>query len=446
MGAWGTGIFSDDIALDVKAAFRELIAAGRSPEEATREIVGSYEMTEPDDAYDGPAWLGLAVTQWKMGRVVDHVRDTALRAIELELAHPIFEGCDVRKRAAVLAKTRDQLSSTPPAPRRVRAERFSQTPFAVGDVMRYTTSSGRQVALWAVFNDRHESFAHVSVNTLFRVQAIGDPTLPALNEIVSQPPLVTTSAEYGVRHVHELFLLEPQDAVAPVWEVIGNVAFPDPVDSLLGRGFTVIRVKSRGGRVPSPDAMFEQWFAQSHITHEDVIAVQPLVDLMPELPAHRRSWTGWATMKASDLAAELAVELDEGDDARCVQAFSILERYLAGDDAAQRRIAITVLDGLLNAATHPEVAFDRDDLALLMGSASQAVAARLDEAWTSVAPTASIPHALQPRHAEDPVAATFHKKWRWNARLDSRYLGDGTYRASGSAASQFLPPPASLID
>src|SRR3954452_16121241 len=100
MGAWGTGIFSDDEALDIRAAFRELIAAGRSPQDATAEILVAYEMAEPDGPDDCPAWLALAVTQWKMGRVVDHVRDTALRAIELELGEPRFEGADVRTRAA----------------------------------------------------------------------------------------------------------------------------------------------------------------------------------------------------------------------------------------------------------------------------------------------------------------------------------------------------------
>jgi hypothetical protein len=130
MGSWGTDVFSNDLALDIRADFRELIAAGRSPREATELILARFEMAEPRDAYDGQEWLALAVTQWKMGRVVDGVRDTALRAIELELAEPIFEGTDIPKRAGVLFKARDLLNSTPPAPRRVRAERVAQSPFA----------------------------------------------------------------------------------------------------------------------------------------------------------------------------------------------------------------------------------------------------------------------------------------------------------------------------
>jgi hypothetical protein len=424
MGAWGTGIFSNDIALDVRGDFRELIAAGRSPQEATEQILVLYEMAEQGDAYYGEAWLALAVTQWKMGRVVDEVRDTALRAIELELAQPIFEGTDVRKRAAALSKARDLLNSTPPEPRRVRAERVSQSPFASGDVLRYTTASGRQVALWAMYNERHEGVASVSVNTCFRVQAIGDPELPPLAEIVERPPLVM-STDGGPRSVRHLFLHEPQDAGGPAWKVIGNVPFPD--EHADKHGFTVLTVKPRR-RPPTMDDVFESWFALSRGAEPETRALQLLIDLMPAHSTLGPEWEGFVTARAADIARELAVELHEGSDARLGPALAIVERYLAGDDPAQRRVAIDVLDVLLNASTHPEVAFDRDDLEHRLGAVSQAMAARLDDAWAEVEVSAWRPPELLSEAEHHALQAVWYPPIQWDARLNNRDLGDGTYR------------------
>jgi hypothetical protein len=424
MGAWGTGIFSNDTALDVRGDFRELIAAGRSPQEATEQILVLYEMAEPDDAYDAQAWLALAVTQWKMGRVVAQVRDTALRAIELELAQPIFEGTDIRKRAAALSKARDLLTNKPPQPRRVRAERFPQSPFSPGDVLRCTTASGRQVALWAMYNKRHEGVASVSLNTAFRAQAIGDPELPPLAEIVERPPLVMSTGG-GPRCVRHLFLHLPQDAVGPAWEVIGNVPFPEKHADK--HGFTVLTVKPTR-RPPTTDDIFESWFELSRDADPETRALQPLIELMPVYPALGPEWEGFVTAKAEDIARELAVELHEGHDARLAPALAIVERYLAGDDHAQRRVAIDVLDGLLNAATHPEVAFDRDDLEHRLGAVSQAMVTRLDDVWATIEVSAWRPPELLSEAEHHALQAMWYPPLQWNARLSNRDFGDGTYR------------------
>lgn len=436
MGTWGTGIFSGDVECDVRADFRELIAAGRSPQEAMEQLLVSYEMAEPAEPDDCPAWLALAVTQWKTGRVVDQVRDTALRAIELELAQPRFDGADRRKRAVALAKARDLLNRTPPAPRRIRAERFAQSPFAPGDVLRYTTACGRQVALWAMFNKRHEGVAHVSVNTAFRLQAIGDPALPPVAQIVEQPPLVMTN-DNGYRNIRQFFLDQPQDATGPAWELIGNVPFPEPHAVRHGPFGWVPAIRTR--RAPTFDDTLESCFEHSRVVDPAAGAVQPFIDLMPAAPAHQGAWTGSATAKAENITSELAVELHERSEARCAQALAVVERYLAGDDPARRRIAITVLDGLVNAATHPAVAFDRDDLLRRLSPVARAMVARLDDAWEAVEPSAVRPPELLPEAEARERILVWSIDSQWLARLRNRDLGDGTYRVCWSGAEAVYP-------
>ncbi len=85
MGAWGIGLFSDDLACDVRDEFTALIGEGLSAGEATAALVENYR-TAIGDPDEGPVfWLALALTQWKIGRLQDEVRDRALSIIRAEL-------------------------------------------------------------------------------------------------------------------------------------------------------------------------------------------------------------------------------------------------------------------------------------------------------------------------------------------------------------------------
>jgi hypothetical protein len=149
MGAWGTAIFSDDTAADVRGDFRDLVGDGLSGPEATDRLLNEWRETlnDPDD---GPVfWLAIAETQWKCGRLEPRVQEKALGVIT--------SGSDLRKwagnpkqhkkRQAVLAKLEEQLRSPQPAPTRI-PKRFRDTcVWEVGEVIGYRLRSGK----WALF-------------------------------------------------------------------------------------------------------------------------------------------------------------------------------------------------------------------------------------------------------------------------------------------------------
>jgi hypothetical protein len=107
---------------------------------------------DPEDS--GVVWLALAVSQWRTGRIVG---DVLSRAIEI-----INSGADLRRweqqpklrqaRARVLEKTREQLMSQPPEPRRIPRPHRSETPFEPGDVLLYRHRSGREFVFWVTGN------------------------------------------------------------------------------------------------------------------------------------------------------------------------------------------------------------------------------------------------------------------------------------------------------
>ena len=80
MGAWATGIFSEDDALDVRDTYREHIADGCEGAEAKRRLLRGSR-----------TWLGrggghrlMAATQWELGRLEEDVKRRALETIDLD--------------------------------------------------------------------------------------------------------------------------------------------------------------------------------------------------------------------------------------------------------------------------------------------------------------------------------------------------------------------------
>ncbi len=120
MGVFGAGIFSDDDALDVRGEYRHFLADAQSDELATNAIAGQYGASFDDPGTTTGFWLGLALTQWKMGRLDPRVKAAALRIIDEGLDLAKWDGSpDRKKRAKALAQARERIESQQPAAARM---------------------------------------------------------------------------------------------------------------------------------------------------------------------------------------------------------------------------------------------------------------------------------------------------------------------------------------
>jgi hypothetical protein len=166
MGVWGTGLFSDDMAADVRLAYREGLTDGLSGEAATNKVLEAFA-DSVDDPDDGPPfWLGLAATQSQCGRLEARVRDRALRIID--------EGLDIRRfseqpnlvkaRGKVLEKLRAQLSAPQKEPVKVRKLVPFECDWKPGELIGYRLDSGELAVLHvqAVVEGR-DTYPYVSV-------------------------------------------------------------------------------------------------------------------------------------------------------------------------------------------------------------------------------------------------------------------------------------------
>jgi hypothetical protein len=125
VGAWGTAIFSDDVACDIRDAYRDLLAGGCSGKEATRRLLDEFKQEIRDDDDGLIFWLALASLQWQYGRLEDRVKAKALKLIDSGVAAKRWtqwavDPRDGKRRQRVLAKLRQQLCSPQPAPKKIR--------------------------------------------------------------------------------------------------------------------------------------------------------------------------------------------------------------------------------------------------------------------------------------------------------------------------------------
>jgi len=147
MGAWGTGIFADDSAADLRDDYRKLIGDGVTGPQATDRLIAQWApQRDPDLA---PVfWLALALTQWSCGRLEERVKAEALRVIaDGSAIQPWAGGPDERKRQAVLQGTKRKLQSPQPPERKIKKRVLASCDWQRGDLIGYRLITADYVVL-----------------------------------------------------------------------------------------------------------------------------------------------------------------------------------------------------------------------------------------------------------------------------------------------------------
>ena len=136
MGVWGTGLFSDDAACDVRDHYRELLEDGIEDSAATQLILEKFRAYFEES--DGIALLAFAVTQSKLGRLDADIRDRALAILDGGADLEVWKSENPKllpKRRAALEKARAQLTGPQPPRRRLRPPKRISSGLTAGDVL-----------------------------------------------------------------------------------------------------------------------------------------------------------------------------------------------------------------------------------------------------------------------------------------------------------------------
>jgi len=141
MGTWGTAIFSDDLACDIRDDYIKEIIRGKTSEEATQTIKSNH-FPIVNNAEEQPVfWIALALTQWKKGRLLAEVKDEAILAIDSGADLLRWEsepGKIQEKRKNELEKAKQiLLSPMPPAKKIPIPSWMKDDPWQLGDLISY---------------------------------------------------------------------------------------------------------------------------------------------------------------------------------------------------------------------------------------------------------------------------------------------------------------------
>jgi hypothetical protein len=207
MGSWGTGIFSDDMACDVRAQFRQKLDDGKSPT-AARKALLQHLKPALVDSDDGPViWLALAATQVECDCLEEQVRTKALAIIDAGGDIERWREADnpklVNGRKAVLARLRAKLAK--PRPKSKAPEKRKSKPktkrfvekkanFPLGEVFAYRLASGAFVLLHVVDYTGNRDFG------FFPIVAVLDwrgEKLPSADEVRTIPLKTKADQTFG---------------------------------------------------------------------------------------------------------------------------------------------------------------------------------------------------------------------------------------------------------
>ena len=129
MGTWGTGIYDNDIAADVRDEYISKLRGGKTDEEAMKEVLSENYTSFMDENEMYDVVLPLADTMWKYGRLDTDIREAALQLAAIELDTDRWkEEANRESRERHLKRLVKKLNSEMPARKRISIPR----PFVSG--------------------------------------------------------------------------------------------------------------------------------------------------------------------------------------------------------------------------------------------------------------------------------------------------------------------------
>lgn len=155
MGAWGTALFSDDTACDVRDEYIDHLGDGLTGTQATERLLNKWASSLNDQDEAPVFWLSLAATQWKHGRLESRVLQNALDVIDNGSDLVKWKSSpDYWKRQAVLEKLRATLLSPQPPEKHVRKHFRDVNEWQVGDLVTYRLLSKRLIIMRVIGHHR----------------------------------------------------------------------------------------------------------------------------------------------------------------------------------------------------------------------------------------------------------------------------------------------------
>ncbi|MBE6635949.1 MAG: hypothetical protein E7617_07125 [Ruminococcaceae bacterium] len=143
MGAWGTSLYSNDSACDIRGDYVDKLKRGKTNEEATQELICENRDIMGDVEEEPLFWFALSDTQWNYGRLLPEVKEKALYFLSRDDELQRWKESGKKQSLAwekTLEELNKKLNSPQPPEKKVSKYRFYQCKWKLGDVFAYRFS------------------------------------------------------------------------------------------------------------------------------------------------------------------------------------------------------------------------------------------------------------------------------------------------------------------
>ena len=173
MGAWGTSLYANDSASDIRGDYVDKLRRGKTNEEATKELIDANCDIMGDTEEEPLFWFALADTQWNYGRLLPEVKDKALFYLSQDKELERWKESGQKQLNAwkkTLERLKEKLDSPQPPAKKVSKYRFYRCKWNLGDVFayRFTGSYSKEKG----FGGKYVVFRKVSEDTWWPVHVV----------------------------------------------------------------------------------------------------------------------------------------------------------------------------------------------------------------------------------------------------------------------------------
>lgn len=185
MGVWGTSIFSNDTACDMRDYYIELLEDGATDDTATATVLTQYQSYFADPEQATTLIIALALTQSRVGRLAPAIRDRALAAIDGGADLQLWANQspkDLAKRTMALAKARAKIIGPQAARKRLKPPLRRTCGLSIGDVLALPLPTGP-----VLFRTVHIKTKRSWETPLLQQLRFDGPSIPPLEVIQNLP-------------------------------------------------------------------------------------------------------------------------------------------------------------------------------------------------------------------------------------------------------------------
>lgn len=222
MGAWGTSLYANDSACDIRDDYLDKLKRGKTNEEATKELIdanGSAGDAEEDALF----WFALADTQWNYGRLLQEVKEKALFYLTDGQESTRWEDAGQKQQRAwekTLATLKQKLESPQPPIKKVSQYRIYRCKWNMGDVFAYQLESklakGRGLCgrFFLIRKVDETTWYPGHIVPIVYVKITDDDTLPTSTEEYNGLEYVQTSFTKYEQRFCPIDMSRPQEDIA----------------------------------------------------------------------------------------------------------------------------------------------------------------------------------------------------------------------------------------